>query len=109
MTEPVTMGLALPWHVFQDQSSNAESSICAQTQEARPQLRYLPSQHGHLEMFYVVIYKTDKRDIANTNDSHLFFVHKLFEFSHDHFNIRLIVFQFCEDLSIHFSILLPTS
>jgi len=44
------------------------------------------TQHGHLELFYVVVYKTDKREIAGTNNSHLF-AHKLFEFSHDHFNI----------------------
>jgi hypothetical protein len=35
-------------------------------------------------LFYVVIYKIDKRDITDTNNSHLF-VHELFEFSHGHF------------------------
>ena len=39
--------------------------------------------------FDVVVYKTDKREIVGTNNSHLF-AHELFEFSHGHFDIRLI-------------------
>jgi hypothetical protein len=48
------------------------------------------TQHGHLELLYVVVYKTDKGGIAGTNNSHLLFAHKPFEFSHDYFNILLI-------------------
>jgi hypothetical protein len=48
---------------------------------------------------YVVIYRTDKGGIAGTSNSHLFFAHMLFQFSHGetqhqshaiHFNICLI-------------------
>jgi hypothetical protein len=51
------------------------------------------------------VYKTDKRDIAGTNNSHLFFAHKLFEFSHDHFNILLICGEaHHQSRAIHYSI-----
>jgi hypothetical protein len=42
-----------------------------------------------LELLYVVVHKTDKGGIAGTNNSHLFFAHKLFEFSHDYLNILI--------------------
>jgi hypothetical protein len=47
------------------------------------------TQHGHLELLYVVVYKTDKGGIAGTNNSHLFFAHKLFEFSRHYLNILI--------------------
>ena len=36
------------------------------------------TQHGYLELLYVVVYKTDKGGIAGTNNSYLLFAHKPF-------------------------------
>ena len=58
---------------------------------------------GDLELLYVVVYKTDKGGIAGTNNSHLFFAHKLFEFSHDYFNILICGEAHHQSGTIHFN------
>jgi hypothetical protein len=55
-------------------------------------------------LLYVVVYKTDKGGIAGTNNSHLFFAHKLFEFSHDYLNILICGEAHHQSCTIHFDI-----